>query len=222
MPEVDGQGDVADQQHLVAVAAGELNERILAGHGVAIARRHNGIGDAVIAANRDTLGFGVESVRNVHVWKDFFAGFHAIGVDLVGLDFNQSQLCFGIDQARIDRHAVRVDDRGPFGDGRASGPDGGDFTAGEDKRAVLDNAVRNGEQLAAGDGDGGGGLRDVDHDGLGQRGRCSKGGNESETDGHFRKLQRDERKGAERTLRTQGEREPSRRQSRRLRRPCRA
>jgi hypothetical protein len=122
------------------------------------------------------LGFGVESVVDVHIGEDFVRGFDEVVAHLVGGDFGKAKVGFGVDEAGVDGHAFGVDDGGAFGDFDGSGgAGGGDLAVLHEEDAVFDGAVGDGEEFATDDGgDAGFGGR-VDHDGLGECG-CGEEG----------------------------------------------
>ena len=104
--EVHGEGDVAAKDHLVAVAAGELDEDVLAGDGVVGGGSYDGVGDAVEAGDGNEFGLGVEGVVDMHVGHDLVGVFDEIVGHLVGADLRQTEVGFRIDQAGIDGHAL--------------------------------------------------------------------------------------------------------------------
>ena len=153
--EVHGQRDIALEDHVLTRASGELDEDVFAGKGVGQPGRNNRVGDAVVAVDRDARRLSMEGVGHVHVRHDLVRRFGKVARHGVGLDLDQAEVGFRVDQAGVDRHAARIDDlragRHLDRPGRAYG---GNLAAREHDRPVLDRAVGDGQQLAAGDGDG--------------------------------------------------------------------
>ncbi len=108
--EVHGKRHVAAEDHGVAIGAGELDEDVLAGDGVVAGWSNNSVGDAVEARYGNQLCLGVEGVGHMHMRHDFvgrLGGSVVFSSEPISM---QPEVGFGIDEARIDSHAVCVDD----------------------------------------------------------------------------------------------------------------
>ena len=96
----------------------------------------------------------MERIVDVHVRHDFVAVFQFVIGHAIGGDLGQTQMRFRIDQAGINRHAGYVNHLRTAGDGRTCATDGGDPSVLHHDYTVFNDAMGNGQQLAAAKGNG--------------------------------------------------------------------
>ena len=92
----------------------------------------------------------MEGIGHVHVRHDLVAGLDQVVGHFFGADLSKAEVGFRIDQAGINRHAARVYDfraARDFDFARFAG--GGDFPARHHQHAIVNNAMGDGQQLAA-------------------------------------------------------------------------
>ena len=148
--EVERHGVISDQEHLGGGGSRELNERILAGQRVCAFRSDDGIGDAVHAGHRNQGRLRVERLGGMHVRHNLVAQFDEIVGHGFGGDFREAEARLRIDQPRIDGHAGYVNDlRGARDIDGTRRTDCSDLPALHGDHAVLNDAVGDGQQLAA-------------------------------------------------------------------------
>ncbi len=97
----------------------------------------------------------VKGVCHVHLWLDLVRGLGQVIAVLIRLDFGESQVRLRVKQARVDGHALRIEDFRTGRDlGRSCRAHGDNLAPGHHNNAVFNGAVRYGEQPSANNGNG--------------------------------------------------------------------